>query len=109
MSFLVTAISRHICDLLNIREGKFCFSLPEDLSVKDYFCIFIIVPCLFFCRTIQDTGAKSCACARHETAPLTLTRITQQYGFRLWPNLLTAVLGTAAFFWSTVYSASPSD
>ena len=33
MSVLVTAISRHICYLLNI-GGKFCFSLPEDLTVK---------------------------------------------------------------------------
>ena len=37
MSVLVTAISRHICHLLNIGEGKFCFSLPEDLTVRDYF------------------------------------------------------------------------
>ena len=71
MSFLVTAISRHICYLLNIR-GKFCFSLPEDLTVKDDFCILMIVPCLYFCREIQDTTAKSCACARHETVPLIL-------------------------------------
>ena len=63
MSVLVTAISRHICYL------KFCFSLPEELTVKDYFCIFMIVPCLYFCTEIQDTSAKSCACARHETAP----------------------------------------
>ena len=32
---LVTAISRHFCYLLNIR-GKFCFSLLEDITVKDY-------------------------------------------------------------------------
>ena len=66
----VTAISRHFCFLFNIGEGKFCFSLPEDLTVKDYFCIFMIVPCLYFCREIQETTAKSCACARHETPPL---------------------------------------
>ena len=54
---------------LNI-GGKFCFSLPEDLTVKDYFCIFMIVPCLDFCWEIQDTRAKSCACARHQRAPL---------------------------------------
>ena len=65
----VTAISRHIWYLLNI-GGTFCFSLPEDLTVKDYFYIFIIVPCFYFCREIQDTTARSCACARHETAPL---------------------------------------
>ena len=69
MSVLVTAISRHICYLLNI-EGKFCFSLPEDLTVKDYFCIFMTVPCLDFRREIQETTARSCACARHETAHL---------------------------------------
>ena len=34
MIVLVTAISWHICYLLNI-EGKFYFSLPEDLTVKD--------------------------------------------------------------------------
>ena len=32
MSVLVTAISRHICYLLNI-GGKFCFSLRADLTV----------------------------------------------------------------------------
>ena len=59
MSVLVTEISRHICYLLNIR-GKFCFSLPEDSTVKDYFCIFMIVPCQ------KGNSAGS----RHETAPL---------------------------------------
>ena len=44
--------SRHICYLLNI-GGKFCFSLPEDLTVKDDFCIFMFVPCRYFCREIQ--------------------------------------------------------
>ena len=35
--FWCKAISWHdICYLLNI-GGKFCFSLPEDLTVKDYF------------------------------------------------------------------------
>ena len=38
LNVLVTAISRHVRDLLNIGEGKSCFSLPEDLTVKDYFC-----------------------------------------------------------------------
>ena len=66
MSVPVTVISRHICYLLNI-GGKFCFSLPENLTIKDYFCIFMIVPCLYFCREIQDTRARSCACARRET------------------------------------------
>ena len=65
----MTAISRHICYLLNI-GGRHCFSLHEDLTVKDYFCIFMTVPCLYFCREIQDTRARSGACARHETAPL---------------------------------------
>ena len=65
MSVPVTAISRHICYLLNI-GGKFCFSLPEDLTVKDYFCIFMIVPCLYFCREIQDITARSRACALNE-------------------------------------------
>ena len=64
----MTATSRHICYLLDIGEGKFCFSLPEDLTVKDYFCIFLVVPCLYFCREIQEATARSCACARHETA-----------------------------------------
>ena len=68
MSVLATAISQDICYLLNI-GGKFCFSLPEDLTVKEYFCIFMIVPCLYFCRDIQETTARSCTCARHETAP----------------------------------------
>ena len=67
MSVLVTAISWHIRYLLNI-GGKFCFSLPEDLTVKD--CIFMIVPCLYFCRVLQETMARSRAFARHETAPL---------------------------------------
>ena len=52
MSVLVTAISRHICYLLNI-GGRFCFSLPEDLTVKDFFCIFMIVPCLYFYRKFR--------------------------------------------------------
>ena len=68
MSVLVTAISRQICYLFNI-GGKFCCSLTEDLTVKYYFCIFMTVPCLYFCWEIQDTRARSCACARHETAP----------------------------------------
>ena len=34
---LVTAILRHICYLLNIREGKFSFSLPDDLTIEDFF------------------------------------------------------------------------
>ena len=62
----MTAISQHICYLLNI-GGKFCFSLPEDLTVKDYFCKSMIVPCLYFSREM----ARCCACARYETAPLT--------------------------------------
>ena len=37
MKVLVTAILRDICYLLNIREGNFCFSLPDDLTVKDFF------------------------------------------------------------------------
>ena len=37
VNVLVTAISRHFCHLLNIGEGKSCFSLPDDLTVKDYF------------------------------------------------------------------------
>ena len=37
VNVLVTAISRHFCHLLNIGEGKSCFSLPDDLSVKYYF------------------------------------------------------------------------
>ena len=37
VNVLVTAISRHVCHLLNIGEGKSCFSLPDDLTVKDYF------------------------------------------------------------------------
>lgn len=39
MNVLVTAISRHVRHLLNIAigEGKSCFSLPDDLTVKDYF------------------------------------------------------------------------
>ena len=47
MNVLVTAISRHVRHLLNIGEGKSCFSLPDDLTVKDYFvnesylCIFM--------------------------------------------------------------------
>ena len=24
--------------LLNVGEGKFCFCLPGDLTVRDYFC-----------------------------------------------------------------------
>ena len=36
MNVLVTAISRHVRYLLNI-GGKSCFSLPDDLTVKDYF------------------------------------------------------------------------
>ena len=51
MSVLVTAISRHICYLLNI-GGKFLFPLPEYLTVKDHFC-------LYFCREIQDTAATT--------------------------------------------------
>ena len=38
MNVQVTAISQHTCYVSNIGEGKFCFSLPEDLTVKDYFC-----------------------------------------------------------------------
>ena len=38
VNVLVTAISRHVRYLLNIGEGKSCFSLPDDLTVKDYFC-----------------------------------------------------------------------
>ena len=56
MNVLVTAISRHICYLLNIGLGMFCFSLPEDLTVKDYFCILMIVPCLYFQRKILRRG-----------------------------------------------------
>ena len=37
VNVLVTAISRHVRHLLNIGEGKSCFSLPDDLTVKDYF------------------------------------------------------------------------
>ena len=37
MNVLVTAISRHVCHLLNIGEGKSCFSLPDNLTVKDDF------------------------------------------------------------------------
>ena len=37
VNVLVTAISRHVRHLLNIGEGKTCFSLPDDLTVKDYF------------------------------------------------------------------------
>ena len=37
MNVLVTAISRRVRHLLNIGEGKSCFSLPDDLTVKDYF------------------------------------------------------------------------
>ena len=37
VNVLVTAISRHVRYLLNIGEGKSCFSLPDDLTVKDYF------------------------------------------------------------------------
>ena len=37
MNVLVTAISRHVRYLLNIGEGKSCFSLPDNLIVKDYF------------------------------------------------------------------------
>ena len=36
VNVLVTAISRHVRHLLNIGEGKSCFSLPDDLTVKDY-------------------------------------------------------------------------
>ena len=39
VNVLVTAISRHVRYLLNIGEGKSCFSLPDDLTVKDYFVI----------------------------------------------------------------------
>ena len=60
----MTAISRHICCLLNI-GGTFYISLPED-----YFCIIMIVPFLYIFREIQDTSARSCARTRHETAPL---------------------------------------
>ena len=38
MDVRVTAISRHVrylLSLLNIGEGKSCFSLPDDLTVKD--------------------------------------------------------------------------
>ena len=42
MSVLVTAMSRHIYYILDI-TGRFCFSLPEDFTVKHYFCIFIFV------------------------------------------------------------------
>lgn len=48
---LVTAILRHICYLLNIREGKFSFSLPDDLTVEDFFSMTYIYDCvlhLFF-------------------------------------------------------------
>ena len=48
MNVLVTANSRHICYLLNIGVSKFCFSLPEDLTVKYCFCIFMIVPAFIF-------------------------------------------------------------
>ena len=47
VNVLVTAILRHFRHLLNIGEGKSCFSLPDDLTVKDYFvnesylCIFM--------------------------------------------------------------------
>ena len=37
VNVLVTAISRHVRHLLNIGEGKSCFSLPDDLTVKDHF------------------------------------------------------------------------
>ena len=37
VNVLVTAISRHVCHLLNIGEGKSCFSLPDNLTVKDDF------------------------------------------------------------------------
>ena len=37
VNVLMTAISRHVRHLLNIGEGKSCFSLPDDLTVKDYF------------------------------------------------------------------------
>ena len=37
MKVLVTVILRHICYLLNIGEGKFSLSLPQDLTVKDFF------------------------------------------------------------------------
>ena len=55
---LVTAILRHICYLLNIREGKFSFSLPDDLTIEDFFfqwVIFMIVSCIYFWREIPDT------------------------------------------------------
>ena len=37
MKVLVTVILRHICYLLNIREGKFSFSLPDDLTIRGFF------------------------------------------------------------------------
>ena len=64
--------------LLNMGKGRFCFSLPEDLTVKDYFCIFIIVPCLYFCRKIQDATARSCPYARHETFLVSAIRNARQ-------------------------------
>ena len=39
MKVLVTVILRHICYLLNIGEGKFSLSLPDDLTVKDFFSV----------------------------------------------------------------------
>ena len=36
---IVITISRHICYLLNIGEGKFWFSLPDELTVKKVFYV----------------------------------------------------------------------
>ena len=49
MGVVVTAISRHICYLLNIGEGKFWFSLPDELTVKKVFVneSFMFVPCVY--------------------------------------------------------------
>lgn len=43
---IVTAILQHICYLLNIREGKFSFSLSDDLTVEDFFSMSYIYHCI---------------------------------------------------------------
>ena len=56
VNVLVTAISRHVRYLLNIGEGKSCFSLPDDLTVKDYFCQWVIFMIIFM--TLARRQAK---------------------------------------------------
>ena len=96
MSVLVTAIWRHICYLLNI-GGTFCFSLPEDLTVKDYFCVylaFIFVGKLR--KLLRDLGHA-------QVMRLHLKYVSQYFLRLLWNPLQSKLVDIMIYFLLRIY------